>query len=64
MHAYKKAIETLKSKKIDITVIDIGCARGAFINEFLINYFKRENIRSIGIDPILHPYQFNAKRIS
>ncbi len=62
MEAYKKIIEYLRSKSDKITIIDIGCARSAFINEFLIKYFERNLIKSIGIDPLQHEGSFNAEK--
>lgn len=60
MEAYKKTIIQLLSEKKNITVIDVGCARCALLNEFLINYFDRNNIKIIGIDPLQHDGKFNA----
>jgi len=60
MHAYKKTIETIKQKQNSISVIDVGCARCSFINEFLINYFNKDAIKSIGIDPLQHNGIYNA----
>jgi hypothetical protein len=54
MEAYKKAIEDIASKQKFISIIDIGCARCAFINEFLVKYFDRTSIKSLGIDPLQH----------
>lgn len=54
MEAYKNAIMKLSREKTRITAIDIGCARCAFLNEFLIKYYKRENIEILGIDPLQH----------
>jgi hypothetical protein len=54
MDAYKNAIIKIRSVQNKITIIDIGCARCSFINEFLIKYFDRSNIKCIGVDPLLH----------
>jgi hypothetical protein len=62
MQAYKKAIETISSQQNFISVIDIGCARCAFINEFLIKYFDRNSIKSIGIDPLQHSGIYDASK--
>tara|TARA_B100001093_G_C26777439_1_gene993033 strand:+ start:778 stop:1539 length:762 start_codon:yes stop_codon:yes gene_type:complete len=66
MDAYLKSILALKKEKENdsskINVIDIGCARCGFINEFLVNYFKREKIKCVGVDPLLHPGKFSAKK--
>jgi hypothetical protein len=62
MEAYKNAIIKIRSSQNKITVIDIGCARCAFINEFLINYFERNNIKSLGIDPLRHSDRFDASK--
>lgn len=61
MNAYINAIKELKKNSNSITIIDIGCARCAFINEFLINYFDKKNIKSIGIDPLKHNGIYNAE---
>ena len=61
MHAYINAIKELRKNSNLITIIDIGCARCAFINEFLINYFDKTNIKSIGIDPLKHDGIYNAE---
>jgi len=60
MEAYKTAIIKLASDQNTITAIDVGCARCAFLNEFLINYFSRENIKILGIDPLQHNGNFDA----
>ena len=60
MEAYKNAIINISNQKKKIIAIDIGCARCAFLNEFLINYFNKENIEILGIDPLRHSGQFDA----
>jgi Methyltransferase FkbM domain len=60
MDAYKTAIIKLASEQSTITAIDVGCARCSFLNEFLINYFSRENIKILGIDPLKHNGNFDA----
>ena len=61
MNAYINAIKELKKISNSITIIDIGCARCSFVNEFLINYFDKTNIKSIGIDPLKHNGIYNAE---
>jgi uncharacterized protein YkuJ len=61
MNAYINAIKELRQNSNSITIIDIGCARCAFINELLINYFDKINIKSIGIDPLKHNGIYNAE---
>jgi hypothetical protein len=62
MEAYISTIKKISSKQKTITAVDIGCARCAFLNEFLINHFSRENIKIIGIDPLQHSGIFDASR--
>lgn len=57
MEAYKNAIIKIRSEQDKITIIDIGCARCSFLNEFLIKYFDRFNIKCLGIDPLHHKTQ-------
>jgi hypothetical protein len=62
MEAYKNAIIQLSTEQSNIAVIDVGCARCAFLNEFLIHYFKRENIKIVGIDPLQHENIYDASK--
>jgi len=62
MDAYIKAIEFIRKEKDSITIIDIGCARCAFINEFLVKYFEKSKIMSIGIDPLHHKDPYDAEK--
>ena len=62
MEAYVSTIKNITSRKKNITAIDVGCARCAFLNEFLIHYFSRENIKIIGIDPLQHHGNFDASK--
>jgi hypothetical protein len=60
MEAYISTIKKLASEQNTITAIDVGCARCAFLNEFLINHFSRDNIKILGIDPLQHNGIFDA----
>ena len=60
MEAYLSTIQTIASEQKSITVIDVGCARCAFLNEFLIKYFSRDNIKILGIDPLQHNGIYDA----
>jgi hypothetical protein len=62
MDAYITTIKKIASEQTTITAIDIGCARCAFLNEFLINHFSRDNINILGIDPLQHDGRFDASK--
>jgi hypothetical protein len=62
MEAYLSTIQKIASEQTTITAIDIGCARCSFLNEFLIKYFSRNNIKILGIDPLQHDGKSDASK--
>jgi hypothetical protein len=57
-----KAVEKLVSENKKLNVVDVGCARSAFINEFLVKYINKRSIKSLGIDPFNHAPQYNPRK--
>ena len=51
METYKNALSELRNKTKEINIIDVGCARGAFLRH-VKDFF--EDVYSIGIDPLDH----------
>lgn len=61
MEAYIKTIKYLTTENKSLNIVDIGCARSAFVNEFLVNYISKDKIKSLGVDPFDHSPQFNPR---
>ena len=51
---YELAFKELSKSKEYINIVDVGAARGQFLIERLINFFKLSKVNSIGIDPFDH----------
>lgn len=62
MDCYVEVVKKLTSENKNLNIVDVGCARSAFVNEFLINYIDKKRIKSLGIDPINHAPQYNPRK--
>ena len=51
---YELNFKELSKSKEYINIVDVGAARGQFLIERLINFFKLSKVNSIGIDPFDH----------
>ena len=51
METYKNALKEIRSQTSQINIIDVGCARGAFLRH-VKDFFS--DVYSVGIDPLDH----------